>query len=94
MTREVTVGSQRRRPDPLDSESHVTWFDWGATGGKYYAKQWSAREMQRMLFHGEVPKRPGKPPLEDEKAFGTPYEQVHQAAELQARKHAGRSLMW
>ena len=50
--------------------------------------------MQRMLFHGEVPKRPGKPPLEDEKAFGTPYEQVHQAAELQARKHAGRSHMW
>ena len=39
--------------------------------------------------------RPGKPPLEDELAFGTPYmyEQVHQAvaAELKARKHARRS---
>ena len=37
--------------------------------------------------------RPGKPPLEDEQAFGTPYEQVHQAAELKARKHARRSHM-
>ena len=42
----------------------------------------------------EVPMRPGKPPLEDEQAFGTPYEQVHQAAELKARKHARRSHMW
>ena len=50
-----------------------------------------ARPEERLAGDPNAP--PGKPPLEDEQVFGTPYEQVHRAAELRARKHAGRSYV-